>query len=255
MEREDPTLPEYRWELSNNYLNLAEVLEKTDRAAEAEQAYREALRLADELLAREEQLTFYPDRSPDESSAPEFRHNLSWGYVYLGRLLHRSGRLTEAESAYKESLAWLDRQTGSRPHPPAETCLRATAMGGLGQIMHSIGRVAEAQDEYREVCEIWKKFLAESPTNRHYLWNYANSQQSLGDFLHETVRGREAAVAYRDALTIWERLADQYPALPVYSRQLAWVLVTTPQAELRNPHRAVELARKAVELAPKAREC
>ncbi|MCE9527109.1 MAG: protein kinase [Planctomycetales bacterium] len=254
MMREDPAMPEYRWELAEAYLNLAEVLEKTDREAEGERTYREALRLAGELLVRGEQLKSFPHRDPNEESAPEFRHQLAWGYLYLGRLLHRTGQFMEAESAYKESLAWLDRQAGTPCYAPTEACLRATAMGGLGQIMHATGRQSEAENAYREACGIWDKILAESPGDRHYLWNHAASRQSLGDFFYETGHRPSAAAAYRESLSVWERLTVQYPTVPAYPRQLAWRLVSTPQVEFRDPGRALELARKAVELAPDSSE-
>jgi uncharacterized protein HemY len=43
------------------------------------------------------------------------------------------------------------------------------------------------------------------------------------------------------------------PASALAFNNLAWTLATCPEEKVRNPPRAVELARKAVELAPKAR--
>ena len=72
-------------------------------------------------------------------------------------------------------------------------------------------------------------------------------------------RPDEAVAAYRQSLAIAERLMAKYPAEPDYRRMaasgqnnFAWLLATEPDPKVRDPAQAVELARKAVRIEPKA---
>jgi tetratricopeptide (TPR) repeat protein len=67
--------------------------------------------------------------------------------------------------------------------------------------------------------------------------------------------------AYR-ALAQWDKALADYskagelaPASPVALNKLAWLLATCPESRLRDPRRAVELARKATQLLPKQGAC
>jgi tetratricopeptide (TPR) repeat protein len=55
---------------------------------------------------------------------------------------------------------------------------------------------------------------------------------------------------HADALMDWERSLELLPNSAEAHNNLAWLLATCPEATLRDPKRAVELATKAVELAP-----
>src|SRR5262249_26235630 len=55
------------------------------------------------------------------------------------------------------------------------------------------------------------------------------------------------------AAEIFDQLLKLQPASADACNSLAWLLATCPEEKLRNPRWAVELARKGVELAPKAR--
>src|SRR5262249_28274304 len=72
----------------------------------------------------------------------------------------------------------------------------------------------------------------------------------LGDL--STARGRheDARREYRRAVEDYERLVREFPESPGYGRDLAWLLAMCPDATLRNPARAVEVARSATERAP-----
>jgi tetratricopeptide (TPR) repeat protein len=73
---------------------------------------------------------------------------------------------------------------------------------------------------------------------------------SLGSVL--TARGRtdEAADEYCQALAGYQGVLDLDPKRVPTLNNLAWLLATCPDARLRDPPRAVELARQATELAP-----
>jgi tetratricopeptide (TPR) repeat protein/serine/threonine protein kinase len=56
---------------------------------------------------------------------------------------------------------------------------------------------------------------------------------------------------FAQARTDYETFLRRAPARAEAHNDLAWLLATCPDAKLREPHRAVELAQKAVQLAPK----
>jgi tetratricopeptide (TPR) repeat protein len=65
-------------------------------------------------------------------------------------------------------------------------------------------------------------------------------------------RAKEAEAAYREALALSERLLAIVPDKPKSQNDVAWYLATCPVPQLRDPARAVELARKATEKQPVA---
>jgi tetratricopeptide (TPR) repeat protein len=62
----------------------------------------------------------------------------------------------------------------------------------------------------------------------------------------------KALKEYSKALAIWSKVIAQNPQDPERHNNQAWALATHAEPRFRNPRRAVELAMKAVELAPKA---
>ena len=127
------------------YNNLGRALYELGRYAEAEAAYRDALRT-----------------DPDYA----YSHN------GLGVTLYELGRYTEAEAAYRDAL---------RADPDY-----AIAHNNLGRALSELGRYAEAEAAYRDA-------LRADP-------DYAIAHNNLGRALYELGRYAEAEAAYRDAL-------------------------------------------------------
>jgi superkiller protein 3 len=74
-----------------------------------------------------------------------------------------------------------------------------------------------------------------------YAWVYSD----LGNALSRQGKFNEAVAAYNKALAIDPQHLHAH-------NHLAWLLATAPDAQVRDPARAVELAKRAVELVPKA---
>ena len=82
----------------------------------------------------------------------------------------------------------------------------------------------------------------------------------LGISLARAGRPDESVAAFRRSLALAERLAADFPAEPEYRQTLAlnrnnfaWMLATDAEPKHRDSGRAVELAKKAVELATEER--
>ena len=112
----------------------------------------------------------------------------------------------------------------------------------------------------------WDSHASTEGVPTSFAWTLSNvfSDAGLDEFelaccLLQQGRPDEAVATYMHSLAIDERLMAKYPAEPAYQRMaasgqndLAWLLATEPDPKVQDPARAVELARKAVRLEPKA---
>ena len=103
------------------------------RLEEAERAFREALNLA------------------GEGAAGELRRATTLNN--LGYVLHRRGRLAEAEELYAQALAL--RQTRLGPEHPEV----AQSLANLAEVKRARGRVEDAERLYRRALAIREKAL------------------------------------------------------------------------------------------------
>jgi tetratricopeptide (TPR) repeat protein len=102
----------------------------------------------------------------------------------------------------------------------------------LGTALSGQDKLAEAEAEYRKGIELDRQ----SP---------AAAYRNLGLVLSRQNKQGEAIAAHR-------RAVELDPGNAPAHNDLAWALATCPEAKLRDPQRAVALARKAVELQPEA---
>ncbi|HJT80442.1 MAG TPA: tetratricopeptide repeat protein [Chthoniobacterales bacterium] len=170
----------------------------------------------------------------------------------LATMLMRQGRLDEAIDHYQTALRV---GAGSETHTHLSP---AIIHNSLGNALAVKGDVAGATDHYRAAAEL-RPELADARTNLAAMLrregNLAQaiaeyqevvavppfdsaSQQRLAAMLAEADRMAEAVVHYRRAL---ELNPDSLDAL----NALAWILATTVDSGIRNPHEALQLANRA----------
>jgi tetratricopeptide (TPR) repeat protein len=135
----------------------------------------------------------------------------------LGNLLFAQKKFSEAEACYRRAIELVP--TFAWTH------------NNLGYLLHGQEKPAEAEACYRRAIEL-------EPT-------FATAHVNLGNLLHKQMKPAEAVASYRRAIEL-----DPTDAEPHNS--LAWFLSTYPDVNHRDPASAVELAQKAVELAPDA---
>jgi tetratricopeptide (TPR) repeat protein len=193
-----------------------------DQVQEAEQAYREAIRIDDnnaDAWARLANFLHEETDRFDEAEAAyrktlELKPDYVWAWGQLGQLLHEKvERYEEAESAYRKAIEL-------KPD-------YAWAWFQLGQLLHEkLDRYGEAESAYRKVLELYPD----------YVWAWA----LLGILLHDKLnRFGESEAAYRKAIELNPDFAD------------IWVKLGELLHEKVERYEEAELAyRKALELKP-----
>ncbi len=131
----------------------------------------------------------------------------------LGIALANKGRLDEAIEAYRQAIQLNPNYSD--------------ALDNLGNALAAKGRLDETIENYRQAIQ--------SNPNRPETFFH------LGMTLGQLGRAREAVAQYREALKL-------NPNLTGALNNLAWVLATSPDDELRNGTEAVRLAEQACEL-------
>jgi arylsulfatase A-like enzyme/tetratricopeptide (TPR) repeat protein len=209
-------------QLSNRYrahYNLANALASLRRPREAEEHYREALRL-----------------NP---------HHLD-AHVNLGLVLAEAGRLDEAITLFREALALQPALPDTRMDLAQALALRGALAEALqeyqtvletqpgrieawmsrGDLLERMGRGPEAVQSFTEAVRL----KPEDPAGHIRL---ARTLLAQG-------RGSEAMAAYRRGM-------EQTPAWADVARDLVWVLATHEDARVRNGAEAVRICTRLVQ--------
>jgi tetratricopeptide (TPR) repeat protein/serine/threonine protein kinase len=243
---------------SNAHNSLGVLLRETGRPDEAAAEYEKSLKLKpDDPNPHVNLGSYYCDIRHDyDRASAEFREairlrpTMAVAHSNLGIVLANQGLLDPAINAFKD---------GIRLDPNA-----AGVRFNLGTALRMCGRVDEAVAAFNEAVRL-------QPDLPH-------AHRELGDLLCDTKHDYEGAVAaFRQALRVdpkdalahrglaealsqrrrWEEALAHFkkavqlkPGLVEAWRGLAWLLATCPDAKVRDPAQAVELASKAVDLAP-----
>lgn len=195
-------------------------------------------------------------------------------------------RLVEAETLYRSAIVRLDELIKLSPARPQYRSELASAHFGLGVTLQNMPeRNVDAERELRHARDLFQKLSVELPTNARMRASLASSQFNHMNLLYQLGRSDEAEQAFGKALDLYEKLVVQFPEVseyqqglvrlatvrtargrledaeriyqrlleirpdsPVALNNLAWALVKDPDVKLRDPTRAVAIAKRAVEL-------
>jgi tetratricopeptide (TPR) repeat protein/tRNA A-37 threonylcarbamoyl transferase component Bud32 len=205
------------------HFNLGSALNKTGRVDEAIAAWREALRLRPDLApARAELGDALSKQGKLDEAIACYREALRLGpddaviHSDLGNALQQQGKPDEAIAAYREAIRLK----------PDYGC----AYNDLGVALFGMGELDQAVTAFKEAVRL-------GPAD------HADHHNNLGFGLMLKGRMDEASASYNEALRI---RPDYAPAQSL----LAWLLATCYDPQIRDPARAVELARRAVTQSP-----
>jgi tetratricopeptide (TPR) repeat protein len=232
------------FEASESHDNLGDLRVAAGDAAGAEEHYRQALGQRRRLLAMSD-------------GNHQVRFWLAQDHVRLARLRHLAGDRADADRHYRQASELLERLVREHPHV-ADYAL------ALAECCRRQGNLDEAADpsaagaHYRRALDILPKLAADHPGLADARNMLAETHIGLGSLAAATGRPGEAAGHFRTARDLLTVLAEDLPdggsgpgAPGNNQNSLAWFLVSCPDPQFRDPHRAVELARQAVARAPK----
>jgi WD40 repeat protein/tetratricopeptide (TPR) repeat protein len=206
-------------------------LRDSGRHAEAADAYRRALARAEQLMRWHSGVAAYAQES-------------ARSYFGLGYLLDQGGEPAEGLDEQRRAIALLDFAEARLATGPQ--CRSEIARGYLDLAEKLLGqrRFPQAGAAYGASMLLYDKLAAEYPTNQVYQWARVHATGRLASLLAATNRPREALEMFRGLLQMTPQVAETL-------NEVAWLLATCPEAKIRDPGRAVELTKKAIELAPK----
>jgi tetratricopeptide (TPR) repeat protein len=178
------------------------------------------------------------------------RQRRAESYRQLGNLLRDTGRLREAEQAYRDGLDFSARLVADSPATPAYRKVLAGTYYHLGWLLAKTARQGEAEAAYRQAMALQEGLGKGRPAlpDGDRISELAKTHHALAELLQQAGRYQEAARYWEQALQIAGYEAD-------WKNDYAWLLATCPDAQLRNPTRAVELATAAVKQQPWMATC
>jgi tetratricopeptide (TPR) repeat protein len=227
-----PAAPEYRLGLATLRNDLAALYQRMARFTDAERFHRAALDARAKLAA-------------DFPEQPYYQLELAAGQVYLGSLFQDTGRAREAEAAYREAIAITQKLATDFPSLSDYRRLLCAASQQLGELLTATGKFPEAEQTLVQARPLLDKLVAEFPDLPEYREQLARHQHALGVLMTRTARTQEAELAFQQELLLRDKLAAEFKEDAGLTRDLAYLLANCPDAKLRQPQRAVDVAKKA----------
>jgi tetratricopeptide (TPR) repeat protein len=263
-----------------NYASLGSLLRRSGRAPEALAPYRRGIELAEQVVAARpthivhrqtlanllrgiiqipisdaypfeeaqrhyrRQISLLEQWPAEASNQLDQRSQIAMAHSAWGRLAAQCGQVAEAERAFREAVSLLKKLTAGFPETIKYGVELAETYRGLGTLL-ARDKPAEGEAAYRLAIERYEQCAAQF--NRP-----VNEAQRAGSYL-DLARLLAAEGRHEEAQTWVEKVLQVQPVSAMGQNNLAWLLATVEDPKFRHPARAVELAQKAVELAPKQR--
>jgi tetratricopeptide (TPR) repeat protein len=263
--------PEGREALVGSYIALGWTFGELGRHDEKERVRRQALALAEQLADERPDSARYRQRlagacievgnawrSQRPAAAADLlrraialmaqeggnRHYRARAHMSLGELHVEGGDLAAAEQAFLRARGLLDQLVRSAPDMWQTRDRLGEVNLLLGRARLAQGRPAQAESPYRRALEVFAKTQEGFSALPYYRDKVALARVELVLLL--TLAGRAD-----QARAVYGQLARLQPESPEVSGRLAWLLAMCAEPGLRDPQRAVELARGATQLAPR----
>jgi tetratricopeptide (TPR) repeat protein/tRNA A-37 threonylcarbamoyl transferase component Bud32 len=264
-ERGDET--RLRFEIARARGRLGDIHELLGDCPMAEQSYRQALLILEQLPARVDaqreggrihhqlgillrKLNHFAEAEAelrealrlrqalvDQDADPTSRQELAVSRYHLGAVLARQrGKLLEAEAAYQDALLQQRELAAGFPLVPAYRRDLARTLNNIGLLRRSLGR-RDWESPIREAVGLQRKLVEEPDSLPGFRRDLAHSLSNLGTFLRDNNQTEEAEAAYSEAAVMLGRLSNEFPLLPEYRQELAAVQSNLGMMLLSDPRR------------------
>jgi serine/threonine protein kinase len=199
---------------------------------------------------------FFREMADKDDDSKIARLEKAQSHLHLAGIYGRERKPAQLVAAYQQAIATLDGLTTEFPLEKAHWQELGMAHDLLASHLSHAGQQFDAMREWRAAAAAFRRAAEVDPSDPRG-WPMLNSAlcwYRLGAALARAERPAEAEAVYREALVEFESALDEardgsYRSL--VQNGIAWTLLTCPVPGLRDPARAVGIARKAVELALK----
>jgi serine/threonine protein kinase len=197
----------------------------------------------------------------EETLVSEFPQcgNYRWTFLdtvqQLAQLLDNTRRAPEAETLLRNAIQVLQKDVRTAP----DGRHRVDAHVALAQCDRELGFMLATQDRHPEALSAFHEAIVliekaygqfpNDPTERWYVFLLGETHARLGHTYQALNRFPEAAKEFREAEVAYRKLIGLEPTHALAHTNLAWLLAFCPEPKIQNLRDAVEVAKKAVELA------
>jgi len=284
-----PDVLQYRRELAREQVLLGHNLNSSQRYDEAEINFRQALAVWERLQAdfpdvsvdaeladvhhwlggvleqdlerRDEArseleiaLDFLRGLPPEELATPAHQTRLAHVTAYLAGSYQHAGEGEKSAEMFRRAIEIREKLVADFPSSHEHARRLALCYSYLARVLWLQVRFDEAEVALRRSLEIREPMAAEFSDVRSHTNGVAWLHYDLGVIYRETGRLAESAAEFRITRDYLEEVVSREPDLAMRVEQLAFLLTNAPVPELRDPQRALRLAKHAVELAPERDE-
>jgi non-specific serine/threonine protein kinase/serine/threonine-protein kinase len=178
-----------------------------------------------------------------EPSNIQARKGYALALEHVGQTQARSGRTAEGLDKMRRAVAIYEELSAAQPGSSgARRDLAAHSMA-LGDVLAEAGATGEAIESYHKALRIGEQLVREDPRNTQFQRDLHLALGRLAESLVKAGRLAEARTMTERALAVLRPLVETPEPHGYDLHQYAWLLVTTPFAELRNPVTALAAAK------------
>jgi tetratricopeptide (TPR) repeat protein len=235
---DSPANPDYRFDLANSCVGLADLIRGNKRPREAEDFFRQALALFEKLAGE------FPSRD-------NYRVGVGHTLWQVAGTALDSGRPEEAEKPVRQALAVFEKLAVDFPQNRYYRWEQCYSNRTVAFVLRLLGRVKDTEKPYRDAIDVCDKVLAEAPNDGGFRERLAESHFDLAEVLRGENRQDEAEKHYRQAEAAWRKLAADNPTNPVYRIRAIGIYANQLSPLLTakgHPRESVENYRQAVGL-------
>jgi serine/threonine protein kinase/tetratricopeptide (TPR) repeat protein len=166
----------------------------------------------------------------------------------IGKVLALSGRKQEGLERLRQALATYEDLSAADPGNASLRRLVSVTYTNLGDVLAGAGRPEEALMHYRQGLRALERLGHDDPENGQSQRDLALTLAFLADVVAKTGDAREARALSARALGLLRALVEDRDASAVNHRDYAWLLVSTPFEDLRDPRTARRHAQLALQM-------
>jgi tetratricopeptide (TPR) repeat protein len=157
----------------------------------------------------------------DDGRAPEDRRDLALAHMNLGILFGEKDRPAQADQQLAAAIALLD----DLPHDDAaELSYRQSleqAHVNRGWVLRKLGKLDDSELSYQTAIGILDELRARAPENPDYRHELGVAQNDFGNLLADRKRYDKALDAHAKAVAVFEGLAGDFKKVPRYRQEWA----------------------------------